>query len=72
MDACRETLTLSVREHCVSLQEAMIRTEFQQQREVRQSSEQTANFSNQYTFSWRQGEINSRLKGYCGWESKSC
>lgn len=25
----------------------------------------TTNFSNQCTFSWRQGEINSRLEGYC-------
>lgn len=67
----RDTHPVSERALC-QLMEAMIRTEFHQQREVRQSSEQTANFSNQCTFSWRQGEINSRLKGYCGWESKSC
>lgn len=31
----------------------------------KKSTEHTTNFSNQCTFSWRQGEINSRLKGYC-------
>lgn len=67
MEACRETLG-----SIAGLQEAMIRTELHQQRKVRQSSEQTGNFPNQCTVSWRHGEINSRLKGYCGWESKSC
>lgn len=67
MEACRETLG-----SIVGLQEAMIRTELHQQRKVRQSSEQTGNFPNQCTVSWRHGEINSRLKGYCGLESKSC
>lgn len=66
---------------CVSLEEAMNQAECHQQRESgtgkgtikkKKSTEHTTNFSNQCTFSWRQGEINSRLKGYCGRESKSC
>lgn len=57
-----------------ALAEAMNQAEFHQQRESgmgkgtikkKNTEHTTTNFSNQCTFSWRRGEINSRLKGYC-------